>query len=220
MLVVMGLGNPEAKYTYTRHNAGFLALDRLAEKHGFVFRKEAHRALIAEGRLGGERVALAKPLTYMNHSGRSAVELINWYKIDPAAELLVLYDDIDLDVGDIRIRARGSAGSHNGMKDIIYLTGRDDFPRVRIGVGHKPPDWDLAHYVLSGFLEEEKQPFWDSLGEAGRAVELIARGELLEAQSLFNKKAKTKKKQQGEHAEKQDSADSVEGKKAAEAAVE
>lgn len=201
MLVVMGLGNPEEKYTYTRHNAGFLALDRLAEKHGFAFRKEAHRAMIAEGRIGSEKVVLAKPLTYMNDSGRSAVDLINWYKIDPAEELLVLYDDIDLDVGEIRIRAKGSAGSHNGMKSIIYLTGQDDFPRVRIGIGHKPAAWDLADYVLSGFSEEEKPAFWDSLADAGDAVEMVAQGDLLEAQNRFNKRGKAKKQTEEERVE-------------------
>ena len=118
MLLVRGRGSPAAKYTYTRHNAGFLAVDRLAEKHGFAFRKEAHRAMIAEGRLGAERVVLAKPMTYMNNSGRSAVDLINWYKIDPTEALLVLYDDIELDLGEIRIRAKGSAGRHNGTKSI------------------------------------------------------------------------------------------------------
>ncbi len=190
MLLVVGLGNPEAKYTYTRHNAGFLAIDVLAERHRIDLRKEAHRSLIGEGRIGTERVAFAKPLTYMNNSGQAVVDLLNWYKVDPETEMVVLYDDIDLDVGQIRVRAKGSAGTHNGMRSIIYLTGRDDFPRVRIGVGNKPAGWDLANYVLSGFVEEEKKPFWDSLTEAATAVELIGRGELLEAQARYNKKKK------------------------------
>lgn len=195
LYIVVGLGNPEAKYTYTRHNAGFLAIDRLCERWGIDLRKQHCQALVGEGRFGTERVVLAKPLTYMNRSGQAVVDLLNWYKIEQEDELIVLYDDIDLDVGKIRLRAKGSAGTHNGMKSILYLTGSDCFPRVRIGVGGKPAGWDLADHVLSSFQEEEKDEFWNSLDKTADAVELIVQGKLLDAQNLFNEKKKKKEKE-------------------------
>lgn len=188
MFVIVGLGNPGKKYMHSRHNAGFLSLELLAKKHGIDIRKSAHKALVGEGRIGGQRVALAMPQTFMNLSGQSVVELINWYKIDPAEELIVLYDDIDLPVGQLRIRAKGSAGTHNGMKSILYLTGGDAFPRVRIGVGRPKPGWDLADYVLADFEQDERKEMMDAFEKAGEAVELIIKDGVTAAQSAFNVK--------------------------------
>jgi PTH1 family peptidyl-tRNA hydrolase len=187
MYIIVGLGNPEPRYEFTRHNAGFLALELLAKKHGILVRKSAHKAVIGEGRIGTAKVLLAKPQTYMNNSGQAVVDLINWYKIAPD-ELIVLYDDVDLDIGTIRVRPSGSAGTHNGMRSIITLTGSDAFARVRIGIGKQKPGWELADHVLSVFPEEEKKPVYDSLQQAAEAVEWIIKEGVDAAQRQFNKK--------------------------------
>lgn len=190
MYIIVGLGNPEEKYTYTRHNAGFLALDLLAEKHSIEWRKRAHKAIIGEGIIGGKKVVLAKPTTYMNLSGQSVVDLLNWYKIDMASELIVVYDDIDLEVGSIRVRPKGSAGTHNGMRSIIYLTGSDEFTRIRIGIGAKKNGRSLTHHVLSTFDEDEKETVLKTLSDAGDAVEIILRTGVNDAMRAYNKKKK------------------------------
>lgn len=193
MYVIAGLGNPDRKYLNTRHNAGYLALDVLAARHGLRFEKTALKSVLAEGRIGTNRVVLAKPITYMNLSGEAVVALLNWYKIDPSSELIVLYDDIDLPAGEIRIRPRGSAGTHNGMRSIIGLTGRDDFARVRIGIGKPAPGWDLAGYVLSIFPEEERPAMRESITKAAEAVECILSEGIDSAQTRYNKKPKRAK---------------------------
>ncbi len=166
MYVIVGLGNPGDKYAHTHHNAGFDVVTLLAHRLGLSFSKLKCKARIAEGRLGGERVALALPQTFMNLSGESVVELVNWYKVD-MEHLVVIYDDIDLEPGRIRFRAKGSAGTHNGMRSIIYLLGRDDFPRVRVGVGRAPQGWDLVDWVLTGYrTPEERQIAYDSFLDA------------------------------------------------------
>ena len=137
MYLIVGLGNPGAKYQFTRHNTGFNAVEVLAQRLEIRLDKLKCKARIGEGRLGDERVVLAQPQTYMNLSGESVRELLNWYKC-PLEHMIVIYDDIDLPPGRIRIRAKGSAGTHNGMRNIIYQLGRDDFPRVRIGIGRQP----------------------------------------------------------------------------------
>jgi PTH1 family peptidyl-tRNA hydrolase len=190
MHIIVGLGNPDTKYAATRHNAGYLALDRLAARNGIELKKQAFKCVTGEGRIGGEKVVLAKPVTYMNLSGQAVVELLNWYKIDPARELIVIYDDIDLDPGSIRIRARGSAGTHNGMRSIIGLTGTDQFPRVRVGIGKCPREWNLADYVLSNFLPEEKDEILRGLEKAAEGAELIVKEGVSEAQGKFNEKKK------------------------------
>ncbi len=193
MYIIVGLGNPEGKYTFTRHNAGFLAVEILARRLGLEGWKYGHKAQVVEGRIGSQRVAIAKPQTYMNLSGQSVVELVNWYKIDPAEELIVVYDDIDLAAGEIRVRPKGSAGTHNGMRSILYLMGTDAFPRVRIGIGPKKPEWDLANFVLANFEEAEKETVWKTLNDAADACELIVREGVSEAQKAYNKKAKKPK---------------------------
>ena len=166
MYIIVGLGNPGDKYAHTHHNAGFDTLTLLADRLGVSLNETKCKAKVGEGRIGGERVVLAQPQTFMNLSGESVVELMNWYKVD-FDHLVVVYDDIDLEPGRVRFRAKGSAGTHNGMRSIIYLLGRDDFPRVRVGVGHAPQGWDLVDWVLAGYrTPEERQTAWDSFLDA------------------------------------------------------
>lgn len=177
MYVIVGLGNPGDKYTKTRHNVGFDVLDRLAGRLGIAFNKSKCKARLAEGRIGSERVVLAQPQTFMNLSGESVVELMNWYKAE-MDHLVVVYDDIDLDLGHVRFRAKGGAGTHNGMRSIIGLLGRDDFPRVRVGTGRAPKGWNLADWVLSGYrTEEERRAADEGYQDACDVIcELVARG--------------------------------------------
>ena len=201
MFVIVGLGNPGGRYEFTRHNAGFLAVDLLAKKHGIDVRKSAHKALLGEGRIGAAKVVIAKPQTFMNESGRSVVDLLNWYKIAPADELIVVYDDVDLDVGSIRVRPNGSAGTHNGMRSIIYLTGTDAFARVRIGIGKQKAGWELADHVLSTFPDEEKESVFASLNQTVDAIETIVREGVGEAQRKYNKKKAPLKEEKAQGSE-------------------
>ena len=141
MKVIVGLGNPGKKYDNTRHNIGFEALDYIADKEGISINTGKHKALIGTGYMGGEKVLLVKPQTFMNLSGESVAELLHYYKIDPEEELLVIFDDISLAPGNIRIRKKGSAGGHNGIKNIIAMTGTENFKRIKVGVGEKPAGW-------------------------------------------------------------------------------
>ena len=150
MFVIAGLGNPGKKYEKTRHNMGFLVIDRIAEKCGIDVSRIKHRALVGDGIISGRKVLLVKPQTYMNLSGEAVTQLVNWYKVAPE-ELLVVYDDVDLPFGRVRIRPKGSAGTHNGMRNILYLLGRDDFPRLRVGIGRPPEHWDMKDFVISGY---------------------------------------------------------------------
>ena len=154
MHIIIGLGNPGKEYHRTRHNVGFDVIDVLSEKLGIALTKIAMHGLIGEGFVGGEKVILVKPQTYMNLSGQCVTELINWYKA-PMENVMVIYDDIDLPLGKLRLRASGSAGTHNGMRSVIGLLGRQDFPRLRVGVGKKPEGWELADWVLSHYQTEE-----------------------------------------------------------------
>ncbi len=173
MYVVVGLGNPGRKYARTRHNAGFDAVEILASRLGVSMTKLRCKALIGEGTVGGERVVLAQPQTFMNLSGESVRELVSWYKID-LDHLIVIYDDCDLPLGRLRVRAKGSAGTHNGMKSVLYQLGSEDFPRVRVGIGRPPEGWDLADYVLSGYpAASDRKVMFDALTKAGEAVEKI-----------------------------------------------
>ena len=154
MWMIVGLGNPGREYARTRHNVGFDVIDVLSEKLGIALTKIAMHGLIGEGFVGGEKVILVKPQTYMNLSGQCVTELISWYKA-PMENVMVIYDDIDLPLGKLRLRASGSAGTHNGMRSGIGLLGRQDFPRLRVGVGKKPEGWELADWVLSHYQTEE-----------------------------------------------------------------
>lgn len=185
MFIVAGLGNPGLRYERTRHNVGFVVLDMIAEAHGFKIKKSKHKALIGEGTIGGRRVVLAKPQTYMNLSGESLLDMKNWYKADPS-NIIVIYDDIDLDVGVLRIRPRGSAGTHNGMKSVIYQLQTDDFPRVRVGVGKPSAEWDLKDYVLSSFTGDEIPLIKGACERATKGVELLITKGVHEAMSRYN----------------------------------
>lgn len=182
--VIVGLGNPGKKYATTRHNVGFLALDTLAMETDIQITKIKHKALIGQGHIAGKKVVLVKPQTYMNKSGESVQELVNFYKI-PMDNLVVIYDDIDLEPGRLRIRKKGSGGSHNGMRNIIRLLGDDGFPRIRIGVG-RPERQDLASFVLSPFPEEEKKDVADTIEKASAAAKSIVSEGLDRAMNLYN----------------------------------
>ena len=175
--LVVGLGNPGKKYENTRHNTGFLVMDTLCREHGVSCDRSRFRALTGEAVLGGKRVLLLKPQTFMNLSGEAVREAAAFYKIPPE-RVLVIFDDISLPVGTLRIRAKGSAGGQNGVKNIIFMLGSDQFPRIKVGVGSKPhPDYDLADWVLSSFRPEEQESMQDAAKRAAAAVsELIEHG--------------------------------------------
>lgn len=193
MKIILGLGNPGKEYERTRHNVGFMALDALAKKLDISIERKGFRCIYGEGRLGGERVVLAKPETFMNNSGYAAVELLNWFK-PHIEDLIVIYDDIDLPCGALRIRANGSAGTHNGMRSIVEQLGSEDFPRVRIGIGK--PQHGLVDHVLGVPSEEDRKAIEQVLPSAAEAALLIAQGRLDEAQTKFNYKPPKKEKPQ------------------------
>lgn len=183
--LIVGLGNPGPQYANTRHNAGFLALDRLAARLGAKVDRKAHRGLCGSATLAGQRCLLLKPQTYMNDSGLSVGEAARYYKLPPE-RVLVLFDDVSLDVGRIRLRRKGSDGGHNGIKSIDAFLG-GDFPRVKIGVGAKPhPDYDLAKWVLSRFRDEDAAALDSALEAACDAAEAIVAGRMDEAMNRFN----------------------------------
>lgn len=188
MYIIAGLGNPSKEYEGTRHNAGFQVIDRIAEKYNISVDAKKHRALIGKGMIAGQKVILAKPQTFMNLSGESIRSLLDYYKIDEENELIVIYDDISLEPGQIRIRAKGSAGGHNGIKNIIQHLGGQVFPRIKVGVGEKPPKMDLADYVLGHFSKEEKEQMDEGYEHAIHALELMLMGEISEAMNEYNRK--------------------------------
>ena len=188
MYIIAGLGNPGRQYEHTRHNSGFDALDILAKKYEIDIRNSELRAITGKGYIGGQKVILAKPQTYMNLSGESIRALTEYYKIDVSGELIVLYDDIALSPGQVRVRKRGSAGGHNGMKDIIAKLGSQDFCRVRIGVGEKPPFMDLADYVLGHFSPEDRKEADEGLIRAAEAVSIILTEGVDKAMNALNRK--------------------------------
>lgn len=173
------------QYAGTRHNVGFGVIDRLSEEYRISVDTRKHKALIGKGMIGGQKVILAKPMTYMNLSGESVRELIEYYKISQE-ELIIIYDDISLDVGKLRIRAKGSAGGHNGIKSIISCLGTDVFGRIRVGIGEKPPRMDLADYVLGHFPSEELPVIREAIGRAGQAAETVLTDGIQAAMNRFN----------------------------------
>ena len=184
--LIVGLGNPDRKYENTRHNCGWLALDFIAEKLGCKVNKIKFKSFVGEAAVGGKKVLLIKPTTYMNNSGQAVVEAMNFYKIKPE-NVIVIFDDISLDVGKMRIRQKGSDGGQKGMRSIIYLSGSDAFPRIKIGIGAKPnPNWDLADWVLSKFTDDERKTLDTIFDNAYRAVELILDGKIDRAMNLYN----------------------------------
>ena len=184
--LIVGLGNPDRKYENTRHNAGYMALDYIADELSVRVNRIKFKSFVGEGKIGDHSVLLMKPTTYMNLSGQAVTEAMNFYKI-PAENVVVLLDDINLDVGKMRIRLKGSDGGQNGMKNIIYLSGSDKFPRIKIGIGHKPnPDYDLAAWVLSKFSKDELKALENVHKNCLEAVGLILDGKPDRAMNLFN----------------------------------
>ncbi len=187
MFLIIGLGNPGREYANTRHNIGFMTLDLLAARYNIDIRRENFRSVFGEGRMGPRKVALAKPLTYMNNSGWAARDLVNWYKVSPA-ELLLVYDDADIPLGTIRVRDGGSSGSHNGMKSVVYQLGFDDFPRIRVGIGAPEGERDIVAHVMSMPRGEDMELLKNAIRDAADAAELIVEGKIAEAQARFNKR--------------------------------
>lgn len=188
MFIIAGLGNPKREYDNTRHNIGFALIDALSDKYRISVLNNQCKALIGKGIIEGHKVILAKPLTYMNLSGESIRPLTDYYKVDPTTELIVVSDDVSLPPGQIRIRKKGSAGGHNGLKSVIGQLGSEEFYRIRIGVGEKPKGYDLADYVLGHFSKEEQLLMKEGVEKAVGAAKLILNGEIDRAMNEFNRK--------------------------------
>ena len=188
MFLIAGLGNPDKKYEKTRHNIGFDTVDALAEKYNISITEKKHKALCGSGVIEGVKVILAKPQTYMNLSGESVRELIDYYKADETQELIVIYDDISLPPGQLRIRKKGSAGGHNGIKNIIAHLGHDSFMRIKVGVGEKPQGYDLAAYVLGHFDKKDREVMQQAFADAADAVVMMMNDSADSAMNHFNGK--------------------------------
>lgn len=185
MKIIVGLGNPDARYQGTRHNVGFSVIYAIADEYDIKVDTRKHKALIGKGMIGSEKVILAMPMTYMNLSGESVRELVDYYKCS-IDDIIVIYDDISLDVGKLRIRAKGSAGGHNGIKNIISHLGTDVFPRIKVGVGEKPAKMDLADYVLGRFTKEEQPVIRECAERAVQAVRTIIDEDIQSAMNKYN----------------------------------
>lgn len=189
MYLIVGLGNFGKEYVNTRHNIGFDVIDRLAAEERIGVLERRHRAVIGKGLVEGEKCILAKPLTYMNLSGECVREMLDYYKEDETSRLIVISDDVSLPVGQLRIRKKGSAGGHNGLKNIIAHLGHDSFVRIRVGVGEKPESWELADYVLGHFSGPERKLEDQAAGRAAQAIRTVIRQGADAAMNLFNGKA-------------------------------
>lgn len=187
MFVVVGLGNPGKDYANTRHNVGFDAIDLLAERNNIKLNKIKFTSVYGEGNINGEKVLLVKPQTYMNNSGVTVRDIYNFYKV-PIENILVIVDDIDIGFGSVRIKSKGSAGSHNGLKSIVSLLQRQDFPRIKIGVGAKKENQDLASFVLSRFPKDERKEIEEAILMAVESVETIISYDIDKAMNEFNTK--------------------------------
>lgn len=185
MYYIVGLGNPGLQYENTRHNVGFLTIDYLAKKYDIKVKKLKFKSLYGQGEISGQKVMLIKPQTYMNNSGEAIRDLKNFYKFEDD-KLIVILDDIDIDFGKIRIKKKGSAGTHNGMKSIIYQIQTDNFPRIKISVGQKPSYMDLASFVLSGFTKDEADIVREEIINAADACEMIINDGIDKAMNKYN----------------------------------
>ncbi|MFI3207639.1 MAG: aminoacyl-tRNA hydrolase [Eubacteriales bacterium] len=192
MFIIIGLGNPTKQYDGTRHNVGFDVIDMLADKYNINVDSRKNRAYVGKGIIEGQKVLLVKPQTYMNLSGESVRGLVDFYKVDETSEILVIYDDVSLDVGQMRIRMKGSAGGHNGIKSIISHLGTQEFLRIKVGVGEKPKGYDLADYVLGHFSKGEKELMAEGYEHVDIAIQKILVGDIDKAMNQFNKKVVTK----------------------------
>lgn len=173
MYIIVGLGNPGKEYENTRHNAGYMVIDALADSAGISILERKHKAITGKGIVAGQKCILVKPQTYMNLSGESVRDAIDFYKVDETAELIVISDDISLEPGKLRIRKKGSAGGHNGLKNIIAHLGHDNFIRLKVGVGEKPKNFDLADYVLGHFTQDEVKTMQEAAKRGAKAIEAI-----------------------------------------------
>ena len=187
MYLIAGLGNPSRTYEGTRHNIGFTMIDAIGNKFGIDVTTKKHKALVGRGMIDGIRVILAKPQTYMNLSGESIREITDFYKIEPE-NIIIIYDDISLDVGQLRIRKKGSAGGHNGVKNIIAHLGTQEFPRIKVGIGNKPEGWDLADYVLSKYTKAEQEALEEASEGVIGAVKLMLMDDIEAAMNKYNAK--------------------------------
>ena len=190
MYIIAGLGNPGKKYENTRHNIGFITIDSLASKHNITVDKLKFKALVGEGRISGQKVILVKPQTYMNLSGESIQEVMNFYKVDPE-NLIIIYDDIDLDLGTLRIRKSGSAGTHNGMRSVVQHINSTAFPRIRIGMGG--PKGDIVDFVIGGMSKAESEVLKETVDKAAEAIDCIIEAGIDMSMNRYNTKKKTKK---------------------------
>lgn len=188
MYIIAGLGNPKKEYENTRHNIGFDVIDAIAAKYQISVIEKKHNGLIGKGYIEGQKVILIKPQTFMNLSGESIRAATDYYKIDEKKELIVIFDDVSLEVGQLRIRKKGSAGGHNGIKSIISHLGHDEFRRIKVGVGEKPKQYDLADYVLGHFTTAERKIMDKTAAEAVQAVSMMVMDEIDSAMNQFNKK--------------------------------
>lgn len=192
MYIIVGLGNPKKEYENTRHNIGFDVVDVIADIYKIPMGEKKHKAIIGRGYIEGQKVILAKPQTYMNLSGESVRDIIDYYKIDEQNEMIVIYDDVSLQVGQLRIRKKGSAGGHNGIKNIIAHLGHDIFLRIKMGVGEKPKGYDLADYVLGHFTKEERSYMNESTSDAAEVVKMMVFDRTDDAMNQYNKKPEKK----------------------------
>lgn len=186
MIVIVGLGNPTDKYRGTRHNVGFEVIDKIASKYGIDMGIYKHKAICGKGSIAGEKVLVMKPQTFMNNSGEAVREAMDFYKFNPEDELIIIYDDINLAVGKLRLRAKGSAGGHNGIKSIIAHIGTEKFKRIRVGVGEKPLYMDLADYVLGRFSSGDRVLIAEAAENAADAVEIIIEKDINAAMNKYN----------------------------------
>ncbi|MBQ9391211.1 MAG: aminoacyl-tRNA hydrolase [Lachnospiraceae bacterium] len=186
MRIIVGLGNPTLKYSKTRHNVGFETIDVLSKKYKIKVKKNQFKALIGEGFINDEKVILVKPMTYMNNSGEAVKEIVDYYKVNPNEDLIVISDDLNLDVGVLRLRSKGSAGGHNGLKSIIKCVGTESFDRVRIGVGKVPANRDVITHVLSRFGKDDRKIVKESFIVSAQAIECVITDGMEKAMSKFN----------------------------------
>ena len=189
MYLVVGLGNPERKYDGTRHNVGFEAIDAISKKFGIEVNHKEHKGIVGKGVINGNKVILVKPQTYMNLSGECVQPLCDYYDVDPETELIVISDDVSLSTGNIRVRRKGSAGGHNGLKNIIALLGTNAFPRIRVGVG-ECENGDMVAHVLGRYNEEDRKRVDDSFDKVIGALELFLADDLDSAMKKYNVKEK------------------------------
>lgn len=187
MYIIIGLGNPTREYQATRHNIGFDVITRISDDYGIPLDFKKHKAICGRGFIEGEKVIIAQPQTYMNLSGESVRELVDFYKVNPE-EVIVIYDDISLEVGQLRLRVKGSAGGHNGIKSIISHLGTQEFFRIKVGVGDKPSGYDLADYVLSRFREDEQLVIREAIQKSSEAVKSIIKDGMESAMNIYNRK--------------------------------